>query len=81
MTLDTLCVATSMTPGDRHLMPACSQLEGALDRRPSLAEREKKKNWDSGGKRRVGVQSRGVQGQLSLVTLLQAAVAISLSRS
>lgn len=81
MTLDTLCVATSMTPGDRHLMPACSQLEGALDRGPSLAERERKKNWDRGGKRRMGVQSRGVQGQLSLVTLLQAAVAISLSRS
>lgn len=39
-----------MTPGDRHLKPACSQLEGAWDRGPSLAEGERNKNWDSSEK-------------------------------
>ena len=42
MTLDTPCVAASMTLGDRHLKAARSQLDGALDRGPSLVEKEGK---------------------------------------
>lgn len=76
MTLDTPRVAATMTLGDRHLKPAHSQLDGALDRGPSPVEREGKKSGDSseGGE---GGESRGEQGQLSLVTPLQLAVAIS----
>lgn len=47
MTLDTLPVAAPMTLGDRHLKPACFQVEGASDRRPSLLEREEKRTRDS----------------------------------
>lgn len=81
MTLDTPCVAASMTLGDRHLKSACSLLDGALDRGPSLVEREGTESRDSSEGGGEGGESRGVQGQLSLVTPLQAAVAISLSPS
>lgn len=76
MTLDTPCVAASMTLGDRHLKPAHSQPDEALDRGPSLVESEGRRSRDSreGGE---GGESRGVQGQLSLVTPFQPAVAIS----
>lgn len=47
VTLDTPCVAAAMTLGDRHLKPARSQLDGALDRGPSLVEREGKKSRES----------------------------------
>lgn len=36
-----------MTLGDRHLKPARSQLDGALDRGHSLVEKEGKKSRDS----------------------------------
>lgn len=72
-----------MTPGDRHLKAACSQLEGALDRGPSLAEREGREKKIGIVEKKEGGRAvkRCVQGQLSLVTPLQAAVAISLSPS
>lgn len=79
MTLDTPCVAASMTLGDRHLKPACSLLDGALDRGPSLVEREGTESRDSSeGGGREGSQEVCKD---SLVTPLQAAVAISLSPS
>ncbi|KAJ4941732.1 hypothetical protein JOQ06_011607, partial [Pogonophryne albipinna] len=37
VTLDTPCVAASMTLGDKHLKPARSRLDGVLDGGPSLA--------------------------------------------
>ncbi len=56
MTLDTPCAAASMTLGDRHLKPARSQLDGALDRGPSPVEREGKKSRESSEEGREGSQ-------------------------
>lgn len=56
MTLDTPCVAASMTLGDKHLKPARSQMDEALDRGPSLVEREGKKSRESSERGKEGSQ-------------------------